>query len=207
MGKGKKLGPRMSLADRFWSKVERLGPDECWVWRSPLNRGGYGHFQLDGKTQSAHRVLFRVLGQDIPDGLQVDHICRNRACVNPAHLRFVTPAVNARENSISFAAINIQKEARPYGHPYSGENLIRRGNGRWCRACARAEVQRRVRRRFETGLVLHPKPRIAPDIVAEILRSDERHYIIASRLNVSRSAVRAIRIRNGWDPVLREMGR
>jgi hypothetical protein len=82
--------------ERFWAKVEKT--DTCWLWRAATTRCGYGVFGLNGKTMYAHRLsLEMALGRPIAEGLEAAHapiICRNRHCVNPAHLREATKSEN-----------------------------------------------------------------------------------------------------------------
>ncbi len=78
--------PKPDPVDLFWSKVDRHGPDECWMWQASTHRDGYGQFQLDGKTTRAHRFSYILAHGEIPKGLLVRHTCDHPACVNPAHL-------------------------------------------------------------------------------------------------------------------------
>jgi hypothetical protein len=72
-------------------------PGECWPWRGATNQRGYGNFMLtDGATAKSHRVTYELLVGPIPEGLELDHTCRNTGCVNPAHLEPVTHAENIR---------------------------------------------------------------------------------------------------------------
>jgi HNH endonuclease len=71
-----------ATAERFWAKVNKDG--DCWVWTGARSR--YGNFRLNGASRLSHRVAFEALVGPIPPGLELDHLCRNRYCVNPAHL-------------------------------------------------------------------------------------------------------------------------
>lgn len=76
----------------FWAKVDKSG--KCWVWTGSKERRGYGYFNLHGKIKKAHRLSYEWANGPIPPGIQIDHICFNKACVNPAHLRPVTNKQN-----------------------------------------------------------------------------------------------------------------
>lgn len=83
-----------SVEERFWSKVDKSG--ECWLWTAGKTGGGYGHFHpaADGPVR-AHRLAYEMVIGPIPEGMQLDHLCRVRHCVNPAHLEPVTNRENA----------------------------------------------------------------------------------------------------------------
>lgn len=88
------------LEERFWEKVEKRGPDECWEWGGTV-ADGYGRFREGGFGSSpvrAHRVAYKLLVGPIPEGLVLDHLCENRGCVNPAHLEPVTNRENLRRH-------------------------------------------------------------------------------------------------------------
>ncbi len=140
--------------ERFWSKVDKT-TSTCWLWTACISGGGYGVFKLDRK-QYAHRLAYEWLVGPIPEGLQLDHLCRVRHCVNPEHLEPVTTQENIRRGLGS--SFNSLKTHCPRGHPYAGDNLyIQPGNGkRKCRTCGRenAHIYRRRRRSLET----HPEP-------------------------------------------------
>lgn len=82
---------------RFWKLVHRRLPGQCWEWRSAKNNSGYGKFWLNGRTDLAHRVSYRIHNGPIPAGLAVRHTCDNRSCVNPSHLLIGTGKDNARD--------------------------------------------------------------------------------------------------------------
>lgn len=88
------MRPHMTVSERFWSKVDKSG--DCWLWTGARYMGtGYGRFNpSSGKTEGAHRFAYRDTYGAIPPGHHIDHLCFNRACVNPAHLRAVTQQQN-----------------------------------------------------------------------------------------------------------------
>lgn len=139
---------------RFWSKVNKDGPvhpalgTPCWMWIPPTSKR-YAQFKIDGKHHAAHRVSYRVLVGDVPAGLELDHLCRVRMCVNPAHLEPVTHHENLLRGNAP-AAINKRKTHCQNGHEFAGDNLVHtvsRGRpSRLCRTC----LQNRKRRGYPT---------------------------------------------------------
>lgn len=91
-----KRGPQARpLADRFWARVEKRGPDECWPWTGYRDAKGYGQIALNRRTaEGAHRVSWALARGEIPDGIHVLHRCDNPPCCNPAHLFLGTHADN-----------------------------------------------------------------------------------------------------------------
>lgn len=127
----------MNWIDRFWSKVDQSG--SCWEWKS-YRHLGYGRFYIRGKSEAAHRIAYE-LSSGLPmtkwANLTVDHICRNRGCVNPKHLRLVTRGENVLAG-IGASATNQRKTRCPQNHPYDGK---KKNGNRFCRSC-RSEKQR-----------------------------------------------------------------
>lgn len=128
---------KKNVLDRFYEKVV-MGNNGCWQWIACKSVSGYGWFNDGIKNMRAHRYSYLVFKGDIPSNLVIDHICRNRLCVNPAHLRLVT----TRENLLcgnTFAANNKLKTHCVKGHGFTEENTynyISRGNpSRGCKEC------------------------------------------------------------------------
>lgn len=133
------------MTDRFWRKV-KFRSDDCWEWMAYRNQTGYGRIQVSSKPKRqvvAHRVAYERLIGPIPVGLTLDHLCRNRWCVNPKHLEPVTHRENTRRSPIAPAAINARKERCPRGHIYD-RNLG--PTWRACSICLRANARLRQRR-------------------------------------------------------------
>lgn len=111
----------MKSADRarFWSKVDQ-SDDDCWLWRASVTAGGYGQINVEGRILAAHRVSFQLAVRPLEPGETVDHLCRVRRCVNPAHLR----ACSVKENAENRA---------PQGEGASGYRGVTwdRSRGQW----------------------------------------------------------------------------
>ena len=140
----------MFVGDRFWSKVKKT--DGCWMWTGGYFAAGYGAFSDGGRLLKAHRFAYEWERGPIPDGLHLDHLCRNRACVNPDHLEPVT----CRENilrGIGLAAKNAVKTHCKRGHDLSTHASLVRGQ-RICRICGREKVRlHRLKRKL--AVLLH----------------------------------------------------
>lgn len=144
---------RKTMEERFWEKVAAPDSDGCRRWRAGAARGGYGIFYLGGgraekQYESAHRVAYRLAGNEIPAGFVVDHLCRHPWCVEPTHLEAVTHDENLRRGV--GRDITRARHARvthcPEGHEYTPENTYLSGPGhrnRNCKTCSFARTRAR----------------------------------------------------------------
>lgn len=125
--------------ERFWPKVNKQTPTGCWQWLGGKTKG-YGQFYLGGRVEKAHRACLIILGKQLNPFLTIDHLCRNKACVNPKHLEEVTIRMNILRTDNN-AAVNARKTHCKWGHEFTKENTYiviqkdRKNPGRQCRIC------------------------------------------------------------------------
>ncbi len=130
---------RRPLEERFWPKVDKAGPDDCWEWQAAKTCDGYGRLTFQRQGHQAHRIAYELLVGEIPEGLQLDHLCRNPSCVNPAHLEPVT----CRENVLRGHAYRALIAQCFRGHAFTEENTYWAPNGtRQCIECRRFRAKR-----------------------------------------------------------------
>lgn len=119
--------------ERFIAKIDFS--ENCWTWTNKLDNG-YGRFWLNNKLELSHRFAWLIWAGQIPANKQLDHLCRNRACVNPAHLEPVSIKENVLRG-LGTSAQNARKIECSKGHQLTGYNLYLRKNGaRACRTCS-----------------------------------------------------------------------
>ena len=143
-----------SFEDRLWARVNATA--NCWEWTGALSTDGYGRIGLGprGQYKMAHRAVYESVVGPIPDGLTLDHLCRNRACVNPDHLEPVELAENLRRAPNQISTINANKTHCVNGHKFDSHNTYLRKDRprrRECRACRRVTVKRFAERQLVSG--------------------------------------------------------
>lgn len=119
---------------RFYRKILCDVETRCWVWTAGTFTTGYGMFTFGSYPYLAHRASYQHFVGPVPDGLELDHLCRNTLCVNPDHLEAVTHSMNCKRERLT-------RTHCPSGHPYTEENTYTWRNERMCRTCRRERMQ------------------------------------------------------------------
>jgi hypothetical protein len=123
--------------ERFISKFECDGETGCWNWKAAISKNGYGNFSVRHVVYYAHRIAYQLYVGPIPDGMTIDHLCRNTRCVNPAHLEVTSQRTNILRGTGPTARHARLTHCRQ-GHPYDLLNThVKRDGSRSCRECNR----------------------------------------------------------------------
>ena len=141
---------RVDPESRFWAHVEKS--DCCWLWTASSAKG-YGRFNPGGGPVQAHRWLYELVRGAIPTGLELDHLCRIKLCVNPDHLEAVPHKVNLLRGN-GFSAIYARRSTCRNGHPYTPNNTILTKRGRRCITCEHNWYLKRKARKWRSKNVL-----------------------------------------------------
>jgi hypothetical protein len=134
------MGLQLSV---FWSKVDKT--ETCWNWKGYLQPNGYAAYGSKKNRDYAHRISYRLFKGEIPNGLDIDHLCRNRKCINPEHLEAVSRRINLLRG-IGFPSIEAAQTHCIHGHEFNQVNTNFNSGKRKCRACD-AERHRKYRQK------------------------------------------------------------
>ena len=128
--------------DRVLARIV-IDDNGCWIWQGATRSPGYGHVGVKGpdlkwRMVGTHRITYEYFIGPIPDGHQLDHLCRVRLCANPYHLEAVTSRENTLRSPVAIGGLNAAKTHCKRGHEFTAENTYRRGTARECRICRAA---------------------------------------------------------------------
>ena len=130
---------------RFWSKVDASG--DCWTWTGSKKSSDYGGFFYDGRVGYAHRFSYALHFGEIPDGATIDHLCRNKSCVNPSHLEAVTQLQNNRRRTQGEGSRGQVISTCDRGHEKTPDNVYRHGTDYHCMKCRAINAAERLARK------------------------------------------------------------
>ncbi len=145
---------KLTPLERFMTQVRKESTG-CWVWLGKLRDNGYARISVDGTPVYSHRFAYETFKGPIAEGLTIDHLCRNRACVCPDHLEVVSGSENT-SRAVPFRSADHYSKGRTkdvckWGHSLVGYNLVIRYGARSCRECEKERAQRFKRRRREAA--------------------------------------------------------
>lgn len=145
------LLPKRTLEERLFANITE-DQSGCWLWTGTIVGTGYGHLHWQGRGRPAHRLMYEFMVVEIPEGLDLDHLCRVRECVNPWHLDPVTRRVNIVRGDAP--RLQRGKTHCPHGHEYTVENTILYRGSRFCLTCKRERAREYARKKREARIAV-----------------------------------------------------
>lgn len=136
------MARRSTFMDKLNASMREA--NECWVWVGHKKPDGYGRLSINGRMKYAHRVAYEILVGPVPHGMELDHLCRNTSCVNPAHLEPVTHRENILRG-VGMGGVNARKTHCKHGHEFTEDNTIILKSSGWriCAICEKVRAKRR----------------------------------------------------------------
>lgn len=189
---------KKTVEERFWSKVEKT--ETCWNWIGTIERSGYGRFWLK-KNVSAHGFSYLLSGGELINGLHLDHLCRNKRCVNPGHLEQVTPRENTLRG-VGPSAINAKKSKCHRGHTYQEASIYispNKPNSRNCRLCiaiSSKERHKKLYKKTTTNFCPHGHEFTESNTI----KGNSRHCRICKRASDARYRLKKLQIKGLFSP-------
>lgn len=166
--------PHRSMTPEQWYWYAVRPSDGCWEWTGRHDVLGYSLIYIEGKYRKAHRFSYELHIGQIPADLHLDHLCRNRGCVNPQHLEPVTLVENIMRGN-GAAAQAARRTHCPQGHPYFGDNLVLTDKGyRVCRTCRRKHDRDNKRKARQAARVVKPSDVLGKPVHAKPANPDRR---------------------------------
>lgn len=151
---------RKSPHEVRWKRFVLYHPRGCWVWTGARHNKGYALYRVNNRNRLAHKFIWELHNGQVPDGLELDHLCRRRGCVNPDHLEAVTHRVNVQRGNAGEATRSraAAKTHCKHGHPLTQENVTIYSNGvRRCRLCVRRMASDYQKRNLALVLARHKR--------------------------------------------------
>lgn len=201
-------GPTTHDLVEFWNRLWRtttVTENGCWIWAGQINKGGYGQVSFLGRTVLAHRQAKILFGDPFNQQLQLDHLCRRRACWNPTHLDPCTQRTNILRG-IGWSAVNAAKTHCPKGHLLSDDNLVQSKRPR--RICLTCSLNQRIAR-TQRAHELHVPQHFSKLTEADVLTIRDRlatgtfttYGALAVEFGIGRSTLYALRVGRAWSHI------
>lgn len=134
--------------ERFWSKVDKT--DTCWLWTKGLDNNGFGQAHFNGAKEKAHRLAYKLVHKDIGENIRLKHDCKNKRCVNPAHLNLIVPTTIIRDGEV-IRTCSSCKEDKPI-REFARNRAAQLGREYWCYPCKRQKHKLQQRKHYKENI-------------------------------------------------------